>query len=147
MALVHRDGRPYLYRSIRRDGRVTSEYVASGIDSQPIAALEADEREGQRADREADRAERREADDLERALGDLASPGARGLVRDCHELGKPWVHVQAGISTPRIVAMFLRSARVQVVMVAGNRESRAPGIGDRVESFLGVVLDRLAASG
>lgn len=76
MALVYRDGRPYLYRSIRRAGRVTSEYVASGIDAQLIAALEADEREGRRADREADRAERREADDLERALAYLASPGA-----------------------------------------------------------------------
>src|SRR5262249_1606950 len=30
MALVYRNGRPYLYRSVRRDGRVTSEYRGSG---------------------------------------------------------------------------------------------------------------------
>jgi hypothetical protein len=28
-------------------------------------------------------------------------------------------------------------------MVAGNRESKSPGIGDRVERFLGVVFWRL----
>ncbi len=42
MALVYRNGRPYLYRSVRRGGRVTSEYLGRGIDAQLIAALEAD---------------------------------------------------------------------------------------------------------
>jgi hypothetical protein len=51
MALVYRNGRPYLYRSVRRGGRVTSEYVAGGIAAQLIAALETidqDEAEFQR---------------------------------------------------------------------------------------------------
>ena len=52
MALVHRNGRPYLYRSVRRGGRVTSEYMGGGIDAQLIAALEDDEQLWKRFDRE-----------------------------------------------------------------------------------------------
>src|SRR5262249_314650 len=85
MGLVYRNGRPYLYRSVRRAargaGRVTSEYVASGIDAWLIAALEADDRDNQRSDQEQARAERREADDLERALDEMAER-ARDLARD-----------------------------------------------------------------
>ncbi len=45
MALVYRGGRPYLYRSIRRGGRVTSEYVASGESAVLIHRLEAADRQ------------------------------------------------------------------------------------------------------
>ena len=72
MALVHRNGRPYFYRSVRRGGRVTSEYMGGGIDAQLIAALEADEQDWKRFDREQARSERKELDDLERALDELA---------------------------------------------------------------------------
>ena len=41
MALVYRGGRPYLYKSVRRGGRVTSEYVASGESAVLISRLEA----------------------------------------------------------------------------------------------------------
>ena len=39
MALVYRNGRPYLYRSIRQRGRVTSQYLAGGEDAFRIDAL------------------------------------------------------------------------------------------------------------
>ena len=81
MGIVYRNGRPYLYRSVRRAGRVTSEFVASGTDALLIAALEADERDGRRCDLERIRAERRGADDLERALDELAGQ-ARAFARD-----------------------------------------------------------------
>ena len=81
MGLVYRDGRPYLYRSVRRAGRVTSEYVASGIDAWLIAAVEADDRDNRRCDLEEVRAERRELDALERALDEMAER-ARALARD-----------------------------------------------------------------
>jgi hypothetical protein len=81
MAVVYRNGRAYLYRSVRRGGRVTSEYMAGGIDAQLIDALEADEREWKRFDREEVRNERKQADDLERALDELAER-ARDLARD-----------------------------------------------------------------
>ena len=72
MGLVYKNGRPDLYRSMRRAGRVTSGYLATGIDAPLIAALEADEQDGRRSDREQARAERRGADDLERALDKMA---------------------------------------------------------------------------
>jgi hypothetical protein len=78
LGLVYRDGRPYLYRSSRRGGRVTSQYVASGIDAQLIAALEADDRDWKQFDRQQARSERKQLDDLERALDELAEQ-ARAL--------------------------------------------------------------------
>jgi hypothetical protein len=68
MALVYRNGRPYLYRSIRRDGRVTSEYRGSGewtIDTAKLEALEREDRELARFEAQAKR-ERLEA--VERTL-------------------------------------------------------------------------------
>jgi hypothetical protein len=35
------------------------------------------------------------------------------------------------------------NAHVHVLLVAGNRESKSPGIGDRVERFLGAVFRQL----
>ncbi len=81
MGLVYRNGRPYLYRSVRRAGRVTSQYTASGIDAFLIAALEESERDERRCELEQIRAERREADDLERALDEMAER-ARDLARE-----------------------------------------------------------------
>jgi hypothetical protein len=78
-------------------------------------------------------------------FGDITSPGSRGLIRDCRELGKRWVHVEAGLSTPRMISRFLIETRVSVLMIAGNRESRDPGIGARVERFLCVVFKSLDA--
>ena len=81
MGLVYRNGRPYLYRSVRRAGRVTSQYTASGVDAFLIAALEENERDERRCELEQIRAERREADDLERALDEMAER-AGDLARD-----------------------------------------------------------------
>jgi hypothetical protein len=66
-------------------------------------------------------------------------------IRDCRALGKPWLQVQAGLSTPRIIAEVLAQSGVSVLMVAGNRESRQPGIGERVERFLLSVFELLGA--
>jgi hypothetical protein len=41
------------------------------------------------------------------------------------------------------VVEFIRESRVRVLMVARNRESLDPGIGDRVEGFLTVVFKAL----
>jgi hypothetical protein len=41
MALVYRDGRPYYYKSVRRGGRVTSEYQAAGEAAVLMARLDA----------------------------------------------------------------------------------------------------------
>ena len=80
MGLVYRNGRPYLYRSVRRGGRVTSEYVGSGVDAQLIAALETIDHDEADFKRWQSREERKELDDLERALDELVER-ARDLAR------------------------------------------------------------------
>src|SRR5262245_31403762 len=81
MALVYKNGRPYLYRSVRRGGRVTSECVGCGFDAQIIAALEDMERDERRCDLERIRQEREAFDAVERALDELAER-ARALAHD-----------------------------------------------------------------
>ena len=81
MGLVYRSGRPYLYRSVRRAGLVTSEYVASGADALLIAALEGNGRDNRLCEREWLRAKEKDLDDLERALDEMAGR-ARDLARD-----------------------------------------------------------------
>jgi hypothetical protein len=77
MGIVYRNGRPYLYRSVRRDGRVTSEYRGSG-ELALIGAVLDDE---MRDLRQFDRDERKRSDDLERALDDMVKQ-AQALARD-----------------------------------------------------------------
>jgi hypothetical protein len=84
MALIYRNGRPYLYRSMRRGGRVTSEYVDSGEAALLIAAMGNIDREKQDFERWSEREERKRFNDLERALDDLAEQ-ARTLARDALE--------------------------------------------------------------
>jgi hypothetical protein len=81
MGLVYRNGRPYLYRSVRRGGRVTSEYRGRGEDALLIDALETIERGERDGDLRQQRSGRKELDDLERALDELAGR-ARDLARD-----------------------------------------------------------------
>jgi hypothetical protein len=57
----------------------------------------------------------------------------------------PLVWVKPGITTPRHILGFLAEAPyITWLMIAGNRESRDPGIGERVEQFLIVVFKSLA---
>ena len=75
----------------------------------------------------------------------MTSPGSRGLDRDCRDFGKQLVYVKTGLTTPRHIAEFIRESRLTTLMVAGNRESRQPGIGERVERFLLIVFKSLGA--
>lgn len=71
MGLVYRGGRTYLYKSSRRDGRVTSEYVASGESAILISrmeAIDADERDFRRW---LDGGLGRESEEVERGLDEL----------------------------------------------------------------------------
>jgi hypothetical protein len=81
MGLVYRNGRPYLYRSIRRNGRVTSQYLAGGEDALLIDRLGRMERDERDADLQAKQSERKQSDDLKRAL-DVLAEQARDLARD-----------------------------------------------------------------
>src|SRR5262249_38763839 len=102
------------YRSIRQGGRVTSQYLGPGIDAQLIAALDADERDRKRFDLEQARSERKEADDLERVLDELAER-ALDLARDALTTAGYQQHHRGEWRKSR---------------VSRYRESEAPGAGD-----------------
>jgi hypothetical protein len=70
-----------------------------------------------------------------RAAGRPQTPAATAASRSCLVFG--------GISRPSDAVEFIRAKGVRVCNVAGNRESKAPGIGARVERFLRDVFRRL----
>jgi hypothetical protein len=77
-------------------------------------------------------------------FGDSESPGGRTTLRACAKLGRPVFLVIEGLTRPSDVAAWIEAEEVRVLKVAGNRESTAPGIGERVERFMLEVLRRLA---
>lgn len=70
MALVYRNGRPRLQRSVRRDGRVTTEYRASGEVAVAIARLEAYDAEDKDLERRSFQAKRDAVEAVEGNLED-----------------------------------------------------------------------------
>lgn len=84
MALVYRNGRPYLYRSKRRGGKVTSEYVASGESALLIARMEQIERDELDYRRWALQEDRRKDAHHDAQLDELVAQ-ARALARDALE--------------------------------------------------------------
>jgi hypothetical protein len=81
MALVYRNGRTYIYRSVRRGGKVTSEYGGSGMDAYLIGRMEAIDRDKRYYNRWLEDENRRKLDELDKALDELAAQG-RALARD-----------------------------------------------------------------
>jgi len=90
---------------------------------------------------------RRNAEDGDVTLwfGTTDTPGARATLGACGELGRPCLVVVASETRPDDVAAWLADRGARVVNVAGNRESLEPGIGARVERFLGDVFQRMSA--
>jgi hypothetical protein len=69
-------------------------------------------------------------------FGSTDTPGARTTLRAAETMGKPRMVLEPGSGVrPSQVAAWLARRRVATLKVAGNRESRAPGIGERVERF------------
>ena len=71
MALVERNGRPYRYRSIRRGGRVTSEYLGSGLMAALTVNMDEEDREKKAEARRVESGEREALAALERDLEEL----------------------------------------------------------------------------
>jgi hypothetical protein len=76
-------------------------------------------------------------------FGDQNSRGSIGLLKDWATIGNSRVYqwVEPEVETPRGVARFLdtlaRNPKApEVLLVAGNRESGWPGIGERTERLL-----------
>jgi hypothetical protein len=86
---------------------------------------------------------RRNVQDADAVLlfGDPTTPGARVLIGDCRLLGKPCSRVATALTRPSVTVAFLRSyPHIKVLLVAGNRESTSPGVGERTERFLAMVF-------
>jgi hypothetical protein len=77
-------------------------------------------------------------------LGDTTTEGAQATVGACQRLGKPCLPVYPGASfEPAHVATWIAQHQIRMLNVAGNRDADEPGIGERVERFLGAVLQQL----
>jgi hypothetical protein len=77
-------------------------------------------------------------------FGLSTTAAAQETVEACHRLGKPCMPVYPGASfEPRLVATWIAENEFATLNVAGNRENDEPGIGARLERFLGEVLERL----
>ena len=72
MAIVYRNGRPYLYKSIRRNGKVTSEYRGCGPDKLLFDRLEAIERQRAEDAREDWKTEVKRMQTEERAVAEMS---------------------------------------------------------------------------
>jgi hypothetical protein len=77
-------------------------------------------------------------------FGETTTAGAHDTVRACRKFAKPCMPVYQGASfEPSHVASWIAENQVNILNVAGNRESDEPGISNRVERFLGQVLQHL----
>jgi hypothetical protein len=76
-------------------------------------------------------------------FGDRHSSGGVATLDACRLRGRPFLIVDPGATTPSQVRDWLAAHDVRTLNVAGSRESKAPGIGERVEAFLGQVFRRL----
>ncbi len=77
-------------------------------------------------------------------FGVTTTSGAQATVGACHRFAKPCMPVKPGASfEPCQVATWIAENKFGTLNVAGNREDEEPGIGDRVERFLGEVLQQL----
>ena len=61
----------------------------------------------------------------------------------CRKLSRSCLRVEEGFTRPSHIAEWIVAHQVRVLNVAGTRESRALGSGDRVERFLVDMLRRL----
>jgi hypothetical protein len=77
-------------------------------------------------------------------FGAIDSKGAKATFQACQQLSRPYQRVVPdATSQPSHIADWIREHKIKVLYVAGNRESREPGIGNRVERFLAAVFRRL----
>jgi hypothetical protein len=78
-------------------------------------------------------------------FGTTDTPGAKTTLEACERLHKPVMLITPSeVVLPSDVVMWLRrNPQIKCLNVAGNRESKNPGIGERVEPFLMVVFKRV----
>jgi hypothetical protein len=85
-----------------------------------------------------------ESSDATLWFGETMTAGAQATVQACQNFRKPFmpIHPDASFEPSHVVA-WISQNQVRTLNVAGNRESDEPGIGERLERFLGQVLQQL----
>ena len=76
-------------------------------------------------------------------FGSLDSPGYLTTERACLEYGRAMFKVAEGENQPADIVAWLGINSFRTLNVAGNRESRTPGIEAMVERFLVAVFRKL----
>ncbi len=77
-------------------------------------------------------------------FGETTTASASATVGACYRLGKPCMPVYpVAAFEPDQIADWIIEQKIRTLNVAGNSEREEPGIGARVEWFLGQVLERL----
>jgi hypothetical protein len=77
-------------------------------------------------------------------FGETTTSYAQATVAACVRSAKPCLPVYPSATfEPAQVAAWIAEYGIRTLNVAGNREMEEPGIGDRVERFLGEVLQQL----
>ena len=81
-------------------------------------------------------------------FGSTDTPGAKTTLEVCELWRKPVMIIEPHRSIqPSAAVQWLRNhPQIQVLNCAGNRESKNPGIGERVEKFLMAVFKRIQKS-
>jgi hypothetical protein len=81
--------------------------------------------------------------------GSRRASSRRSIVthRACLDYGRSIFDVVEGRDRPSDVVAWLGTNGFKVLNVAGSRESRAPGIGERAEAYLVAVFRRLVEPG
>ncbi len=70
------------------------------------------------------------------------SAGGKTTLDACRAMDKPFMLVFQGVTRPSQVREWAEKHGVRVLNVAGNRESKSPGIGARAERFLEAMFRR-----
>jgi putative molybdenum carrier protein len=85
------------------------------------------------------------AADLTIWFGSTESPGAKLTLRTVTSHGKTSLIIMPGHRASKAVEFLHRNEWIKVINVAGNRESKSPGIGKRTERFLSNMFRQLRA--
>ena len=69
-------------------------------------------------------------------FGEVTGKGGKSTITACERFGRPCFFVSQGITLPAGLALWLQINQVEILNIAGIKESDSPGIGEWVESFL-----------
>jgi hypothetical protein len=71
----------------------------------------------------------------------------RATITACEKHKKPYLIVEGGVMRPSDVVDWVSAHGIRVLNIAGNRESKNPGLGERVERFFAQVFTARSATG